>query len=100
MLEIDETLVMQDCNNIAILARNLPESFQSTLHGVVTAAGYVAGIRSTIKVGGCNASRSGFIGACLAAKDGLDTIPESWKLKTKRFPEVYDLATKLVKLTV
>ncbi|KAH9507249.1 hypothetical protein Btru_056716 [Bulinus truncatus] len=79
---------------------DLPESFQSTMHGVITATDFVNGIRSTIKVGGCNASRSGFIGACWAAKDGLNTIPESWKSKTDRYSEVFDLANRLVQIQI
>ena len=47
---------------------DLPGSFQSALQGALTAKDYMLGIRTTIKVGGCNASRSGFIGACLAAQ--------------------------------
>uniref|UniRef100_A0A0B7AYG4 Uncharacterized protein n=1 Tax=Arion vulgaris TaxID=1028688 RepID=A0A0B7AYG4_9EUPU len=73
---------------------------QSTLHGLLTAPGYVDGIRSTIRVGGCNASRSGFIGACMAAKEGFNTIPENWRNKTFRSEEVLDLALKLVQIKI
>ncbi|CAG5125109.1 unnamed protein product [Candidula unifasciata] len=78
---------------------DLPEAMQSTLHGLITATGYVDGIRSTIKAGGCNASRSGFIGACMAAK-GLDAIPERWKTRTLRYEEVLNLALRLLHIKV
>ncbi|GFO21492.1 selenoprotein j [Plakobranchus ocellatus] len=77
---------------------DLPTSLQSSLHGLVTASSYVEGIRSTIRVGGCNASRSGFIGACMAAKEGFDTVPESWRSRTHRYEEVLELALQLVKI--
>ncbi|GFS10543.1 selenoprotein J [Elysia marginata] len=79
---------------------DLPTSLQSTLHGLVTARSYVEGVRSTMLVGGCNASRAGFIGACMAAKEGFDTIPESWRNRTHRYEEVLDLAKQLIKIEV
>ena len=56
------------------------------------------GVRSTLKAGGCNSSRAGFIGMCLAAKEGPSSIPESWKEKTLRFKEVSELCEKLMVL--
>ena len=47
---------------------DLPGSFQSALHGALTGKDYVSGVRTTIRVGGCNASRGGFVGACMAAQ--------------------------------
>ncbi|BFZ07849.1 hypothetical protein BsWGS_10887 [Bradybaena similaris] len=78
----------------------LPEAMQSALHGVITATSYVEGIRTTMLAGGCNASRSGFIGACLAAKEGFESIPERWRSKTLRYDEVLQLALKLVHIKV
>ena len=61
-----------ECFTVVILFHcchpDLPTSLQSTLHGLVTASSYVEGVRSTMLVGGCNASRAGYIGACMAAK--------------------------------
>ncbi|XP_005092832.1 crystallin J1C [Aplysia californica] len=76
----------------------LPGSLQSAMHGVLTVPGYVDSVRTTIRAGGCNASRSGFIGACRAAQEGFDAIPESWRQRTKRYEEVLALALALVKL--
>lgn len=64
------TIVLFGC----LLSLDLPGSFQSALHGAVTAPGYKEGIRKTIKIGGCNASRSGFIGACTAAKVSVHVV--------------------------
>ena len=45
----------------------MPKSFQASLHGLITAGNLVEGVRATMRVGGCNASRSTFIGACFGA---------------------------------
>lgn len=45
----------------------LPKAFQAAVHGLIKAVSYSEGIHSTIRVGGCNASRSAFIGACFGA---------------------------------
>lgn len=77
---------------------HLPESFQSALHGVLTAKDYIGSVRTTINVGGCNASRSGFVGACSAARFGLASIPENWREKTKTYPEILYLAKSLTEI--
>jgi len=76
----------------------LPGAFQSAVHGVVSAKDYQSGVQTTLRAGGCNASRGGFIGACLAAQHGLSSIPESWKEKTTRYGEIMDLAKRLVEI--
>ena len=38
------------------------------MHGVITSTDYSAGVQTTFRAGGCNCSRGGFIGACLAAQ--------------------------------
>lgn len=62
---------------------------------MLTAKDYVNAVRATIKVGGCNASRSGFIGACSAARFGLESVPEDWRMKTVTYPEIFNLAKSL-----
>ncbi|KAK3087979.1 hypothetical protein FSP39_013035 [Pinctada imbricata] len=74
----------------------IPGAFQSAVHGVVTNTEYTTGVRTTIRAGGCNCSRGGFIGACLAAQYGVESIPEAWKEKTLLYKEISDLAQKLV----
>lgn len=46
----------------------IPGAFQSAVHGVITGKDYKSGVQTTLRAGGCNASRGGFIGACLAAQ--------------------------------
>ena len=46
----------------------LPGAFQSAVHGIITATNYPAGVQATLRAGGCNASRGGYIGACLGAQ--------------------------------
>ena len=46
----------------------LPGAFQSAVHGIITGTNYSAGVQATLRAGGCNASRGGFIGACLGAQ--------------------------------
>ncbi|KAL4219271.1 hypothetical protein ACF0H5_021853 [Mactra antiquata] len=74
----------------------LPGSFQSAVHGVVSSTDYQTGVQATLRAGGCNASRAGFIGACLAAQHGLSSIPDTWKQKTTKYQEIVKLAEQLV----
>jgi len=76
----------------------LPHSLQGAIHALVSSTDYVQAVRMTIRAGGCNSSRAGFIGACLAAQNGRDTIPASWIEKTKRGAEMSRLADELVSL--
>lgn len=66
------------------------------MHGVISAGNYRTGVLATLRAGGCNASRAGFVGACLAAQKGLESIPEPWKQKTLLYPEILQLAEALV----
>lgn len=65
---------------------------------MITGKDYRSGVETTLRAGGCNASRGGFIGACLAAQHGLSSIPESWKEKTTRYQEILQQAEKLVQI--
>ncbi|XP_022085280.1 crystallin J1B-like [Acanthaster planci] len=75
---------------------NLPGAFQSALHCLVNHSELAPAVRTTMMAGGCNASRSGFIGACLGARNGLQGIPETWKSKTLAYPRILELSRKLV----
>ena len=66
----------------------LPFSFCGMIHGVAAAKDYPTAIRNSILAGGDSGSRSSFIGACLAAKSGLSSIPLEWILKLKRAEEI------------
>ncbi|CAH1271126.1 Hypp4567 [Branchiostoma lanceolatum] len=74
----------------------LPKSLQSAVHGVVTGEDYVSAIRTTIRAGGCNSSRSSIIGACFGAQVGVEGIPADWRAKTLRYEQVLELARRVV----
>lgn len=59
-----------------------PGSFQGAVHAVLTSDDFVSAVRKTIRAGGCNCSRSLFIGAMAGATYGLDGIPKDWIDKT------------------
>lgn len=68
------------------------------MHEVLTGNNYVDAVQETMRVGGCTCSRGGFIGACFAARCGIEVIPDSWKDKTSNYPNIIELAQKLVKV--
>ena len=66
------------------------------IHGIAAAKDYPSAVRSSILAGGDSGSRSSFIGACLAAKGGLSSIPLEWILKLKRAEEILDYIETVV----
>uniref|UniRef100_W5MML3 Selenoprotein J n=1 Tax=Lepisosteus oculatus TaxID=7918 RepID=W5MML3_LEPOC len=79
-------------------SERLPGAFQAALHGVLTETVFEQAIRNTMSCGGCTSSRSSFIGACLGAQVGLSGIPDSWKIRTLRYPILLELAKKVAQL--
>ncbi|ESO94332.1 hypothetical protein LOTGIDRAFT_232560 [Lottia gigantea] len=77
----------------------VPGNLQTALHSIVTYDNYATAIRATIKAGGCSASRSNLIGACIAVQCGLESIPETWWQRTERFLEVSKLARDLASIS-
>lgn len=68
------------------LACGFPASFKGMIQGIASATGYTQAVRDGILASGDNCSRNIFIGACVAARYGLDSIPEDW-LKKYNFTE-------------
>ena len=64
------------------MACSYPGTFNSSVHAILSSTNYQRAILKTIKAGGCNCSRSNFIGAYFAALKGIDTIPRTWIKKT------------------
>ena len=64
------------------MACSYPGTFNSSIHAIITSFTYKDAILKTIKAGGCNCSRSNFVGAYFAALKGLNSIPKSWLFKT------------------
>ena len=58
----------ETCTECLFCFAVLPGAFQSAVHGIITGTNYSAGVQATLRAGGCNASRGGFIGACLGAQ--------------------------------
>lgn len=46
-----------------------------------------------MRVGGCNASRGAFIGACFGAMYGEDIVPQAWKDKTLKYSSWFKLGS-------
>jgi hypothetical protein len=58
-----------------------PGNFKSSIHCIITTSNYEPAINKTIKAGGCNCSRAGFIGSYFAALKDRN-IPLAWIKKT------------------
>ncbi|XP_050409605.1 crystallin J1A [Patella vulgata] len=102
---LKQVLEAKDCPHTEVavkFGRNcyVPGNLQTSLHAITTNDNFQSAVRSTIKAGGCNSSRSGYIGACTAAKYGLEAVPDGWKTKTDRYQEVLKLAQELVKISL
>lgn len=75
-----------------------PGNFQSSLLAILTATSYSEGIQRNILAGGCNCSRSNFIGAVLGAAYGLgeaNGVPLEWLRRTDQGLETLELALGL-----
>ena len=55
-----------------------PGTFNSSIHAIISSTNYKMAILKTIRAGGCNCSRSNFIGSFFAAFKGPRSIPKSW----------------------
>lgn len=65
------------------------------IHAVQTSSTFAEAIRKTIKAGGCNCSRSFFIGAMLGAKYGVQGIPLDWIERTTQAELVLEMAINI-----
>jgi len=74
-----------------------PGSFMGAIHAVISSDSYEEAVRKTIFAGGCNCSRSFFIGAMIGARDGLKGIPIEWIEKTNNSKKVINLALQVLK---
>lgn len=69
-----------------------PGSFMGAIHAVLSSSTYEEAVRKTILAGGCNCSRSFFIGAMLGAKFGVEGVPVEWMEKTNNIESVMKIA--------
>jgi hypothetical protein len=63
-------------------ACSYPGTFNGSIHAIITSKSYRSAVIKTIKAGGCNCSRTNFVGAYFAARNGLKGIPKDWIKKT------------------
>lgn len=64
---------------------SLPGGFYAVLQPLFVLSDYPTAVRENIIGGGRTCRRAMFIGACFAAQDGLDSIPEIWIKKTQYY---------------
>ena len=55
-----------------------PGTFDSSIHAIIRSKSYKSAILKTIRAGGCNCSRSNFIGSYFSALSGEKSIPKIW----------------------
>jgi hypothetical protein len=88
IIDIKKVLKLKNQNHITV-SRKLgkacsdPGNFKSSIHCIITSNNYKPAIIKTIKSGGCNCSRSSYIGSFFAALKGIKSIPNQWIKKTK-----------------
>ncbi|XP_038055516.1 crystallin J1A-like [Patiria miniata] len=74
----------------------MPGNFKNALHGVVNATDdFVTSARPSMVAGGDNVSRLMFIGTCLGAQGGVESLPSDWLSKTTKAGEIKGLAEQL-----
>ena len=69
-----------------------PGMFNSSIHAIIKSKDYKSAILTTIKAGGCNCSRSNFVGSYFAALKGEQTIPLKWIPKCIHSKKIINLS--------
>ena len=69
-----------------------PGTFLSSIHAIINSNNYKSAILITIKAGGCNCSRSNFVGSYFAALGGQSVIPSSWISKCVHSKKILNLS--------
>ena len=88
IIDIKKVLKLKNQNHIKVtrmLGKACSENgnFKSSIHCIITSSNYEPAIIKTIKAGGCNCSRAGFISSYFTALKGIKSIPPQWIKKTK-----------------
>ena len=86
IINIKKVLRLKKKNHINVVAKlgkacSDKGNFLSSIHCIITSSNYEPAIIKTIKAGGCNCSRAGFIGSYFAALKDRN-IPLAWIKKT------------------
>lgn len=80
------------------LACSYPASFIGSLHGVLSSSNFESGVKKGILASGDNCSRLALVGACMAAKYGIDSIPVEWIFKMTCAVEALQYIETLVQI--
>ena len=78
----------------------MPSTIQTALHCSLVSRGYEDGIRNAIDAGGCVSTRAMFVGAFNAVRDGVESVPNSWKEKVTKYSNIANLTQILVDIKV
>ncbi|MFL2889281.1 MAG: ADP-ribosylglycohydrolase family protein [Pelagibacteraceae bacterium] len=73
------------------LSCRYPGTFDSSIHAILNSNSYKSAILKNIRAGGCNCSRSNFIGSYFSALKGEKVIPKSWISKCFYSKDIYKL---------
>lgn len=68
-----------------------PGTFNSSIHAILKFKSFKRAVLGTIKAGGCNCSRSNFIGSYFTALHGVSCIPKNWLSKCKYTDKILKL---------
>lgn len=79
------------------MACSMPPSFLGMMHGIACASTYTDAVRNEILAAGDNCSRASFVGSYMAAKCGLDSIPEEWIQKMNKWEQILTWIETIVK---
>lgn len=76
----------------------MPATIQTALYCSLVSKGYRDGVRKAIKAGGCASGRAMFVGAYLAMRDGVQSIPHLWTGKVIKHKDIATLTEILVRI--
>jgi len=74
----------------------MPHAFQLPCLCMLRETEYAIAVRECIRLGGCSASRAAFVGACIAAYKGRQSVPAGWIAQVEQGDAVLELADRLV----
>ena len=72
--------------------------FQAVIQQLVICKDFPKAIRLNIKAGGKCCARAMYLGACIAAQDGINAIPLEWKEKTKKYGTLRSIIRAMLSL--
>jgi len=103
IIDIKKVLKLKNQNHINVTRKlgkacSDPGNFKSSIHCIITSNNYKPAIIKTIKSGGCNCSRSVYIGSFFSALKGIKSIPPQWIKNTKTSKEIISHKKNLINI--